>query len=238
VIKRRVKRKERVEELETPDEFQERGRPVVDWVLAKWRFIAGAVGAALLGLAVFGLLGRAENNRNAFAAGELAEALLKLPDVGGFNPDLSDEAPEVAAVLVELDKVIAGHGGSPQANQARVEAGNVAYRSGDYETALSYYDAAVKAPGLAGRLASTGAGYSLEALERFDEAATRFEALKKSTADKSKEQAMVNLGRVYEAAGQSDKAAAVYAEFETEFPDSSRLADVQARAAGLQTATP
>jgi tetratricopeptide (TPR) repeat protein len=119
-----------------------------------------------------------------------------------------------------------------------VEAGNTSYRSGDYERALSYYDGAVDTAGLSGRLAATGSGYALEALERYDEAAVRFAAVHGAAAHRSREEAAVNLGRVYEAAGQSAKAAEIYAQFETEFPDSARLADVQAKAAGIKAATP
>ena len=238
VIKRKVKRKEREEELQAPDEFQERGRPVVDWVVSRWRFIAGGVGGVLLVLAVVGLLGRAENSRNLVAAGELAEALLKLPDITGFDADLSEKQTEVDAALAELDKVIAANDGSPQADQARVEAGNAAYRSAAYEAALGYYDAASKADGLTGELARSGAGYALEALERHDEAIAKFEAVHKGAEGKAKEQAVLNLGRVYEAKGDSAKAASLYAAFETEFPDSSRLADVQAKAAALKAASP
>ncbi len=236
VIKRKVKRKEREEELQAPDEFQERGRPVVDWVLDRWRIIAGAVGVILLGLAIVALVNRASDNRAEAAAGALSEALLELPDVTGFDADLSEKKDEVDKALVALDAMIAKHDGTAQAHQARIEAGNAAYRTGDYEKALAYYDAAKDAKGLSGRLAGTGAGYSLEALERFDEAATRFETVRSTAEGNAKEQAAIDLGRVYAAKGDTAKAAEVYAAFEAEFPDSPRLADVQAKAAALTPA--
>ncbi len=238
VIKRKVKRKEREEELQAPDEFQERGRPVVDWVLERWRIIAGAVGVILLGLAVVALLGRADDRRSEAAAGALSEALLELPDVTGFDADLSEKKDDVDTALTALDAMIAEHDGTEQAHQARVEAGNAAYRTGDYERALTYYDAAGAAKGLSGRLAGSGAGYALEALERYDEAASKFEAVHKGSEGNAKQQAAIDLGRVYEAAGNTAKAAEVYAAFVTDFPDSSRLADVQAKAAALAPATP
>lgn len=238
VIKRKVKRKEREEELQAPDEFQERGLTVVDWVLERWRIFAGAIGIVLLGVAVMALLDRAEDGRHEAAAGALAEALLELPDVTGFDADLSEKTEDVDKALAALDGIIAEHSGTPQADQASVEAGNAAYRTGDYERALAYYDAATGAEGLSGQLAQNGAGYALEALERFADSATRFEAVHKSAEGNAKQQAAVDLGRAYEAAGESAKAAALYAAFETEFPDSSRLADMQAKAAAIAGATP
>jgi tetratricopeptide (TPR) repeat protein len=235
VIKRKMKRKEVEEELQAPDEFQERSRPVVDWILERWRIIAGAVGLILIMLAVVALMNRADDKAQAAASGELAEALLELPDVTGFDADLSEKATEVDATVTKLDLVIADHAGAPQADQARVEAGNALYRVGDFERALSYYDAAKGAKGLSGRLAGSGAGYSLEALDRFEEAATRFEAVRENSEGRAKEQASIDLGRAYEAQGNTTKAAETYAAFETEFPDSSRLGDVQAKAAALKS---
>lgn len=235
VIKKRQRRKDRQEELTQPDEFVEVGGSIVDWVVDRGKPIGIAIAVILAGLLVWGVAKNLDKGSRVDAAEALYTASKELPDQSSLP---GQDAPVVDAA--SLDKAVAAltavateHEGTPQGAIAALEAGSALYRAGRYEDALSSFEAAEKTGGFVGEMALNGKAYTLESLKRFDEAATAFQTVRTKANGGAKEQATIDLGRVYEAAGQPDKARAVYEEFEADFPESSLLADVQARAAAV-----
>lgn len=239
VIKKRRKRKERQEELEQPDEFVEVGGTIVDWVLARGKPIGVGLGAVLAILLVWAVIEKMESGDRLEAAEALYLAKKDLPGASGVSaPGL--DAPDDGARVGELDSAVTAlaavateHAGTPQAALASLHAGSALYREGRYEEALAHFEVAVAGEGPAAKLAVNSKAYTLESLGRADEAAVQFEAVRKTARGGAREQATLDLARVYEASGKADQARALYEEFEVEFPESPLLADAQARAAAI-----
>ncbi len=247
VIKKRRSRKERHEDLAQPDEFVEVGGTIVDWLVARGKLVGIVVGVVLLSLLV-GAVNRkmsatteAEASGKLFQARQLMPAKIATPLGGGVSFDLSDGADDATRLaktqesVKHLEGVAQDFGGTPQASQARVLAGQALYDLGEYERALVFLDAAAKARGIAGERARNLRGFTLLALDRAPEAVTVFAELRDESSGGSKAFATMNLAAAHEAAGDTDKAGGVYALFEAEFPDSDLLSEVQVRASANAT---
>lgn len=240
VIKKRVGTKKRREELDQPDEFVEAGTTVVDWVVANGKLVGSIVGAILLALLVYGVMERVGVGSREEAAEDLFEARKKLPEAGPLltlSPVSAKTPEERTAELDEavaaLAVVAADHKGTPQARIADLDAGAALYAADRYEEALTHFQAAEPGGGIIGLMAVGSRAATLESLGRNDEAIAAYAAVRSKAAGQMKEQAIIDLARVYAASGDVAKAKELYAEFETEFPDSSLLAEVQAKAASL-----
>jgi tetratricopeptide (TPR) repeat protein len=240
VIKKRRKRKERQEELEQPDEFVEVGGTIVDWVIEHGKPIGIGLGAVLGILLIWGIVEKVDSGNRLDAAEALYLAAKDLPGAAGpvapgaAVPEGSgDRLQKLDGAVVALDAVAKDHAGTPQAALASLEAGSALFREGRYEDALTRFDAAVAGKGPAAEYARNSRAYALESLGRVDEAATAFDAVRKTSKGGAREQATLDLARVYEASGKTDQARSLYEEFEAEFPESALLADAQARAAAI-----
>ncbi len=246
VIKKRRSRKERHEDLAQPDEFVEVGGTIVDWLIAR-----GKIVGILLGVIVVGLLGaailrtldtskQAEASSALFVAREALPTSAATPVGGGLSFDLAetgndeDKRTQTEASVQLLEGVSRDFGGTPQSRQAQVIAGQALYSIGEYERALVFLAEAATASGLVGDRARNARGFTLLALERPAEAVDVFSGLRDDTSGVAREAATINLAAAYEAAGDMEKARGVYELFETEFPDSDQLSEVQARAANAQ----
>ena len=240
VIKKRVGAKKRVEEIQQPDEFMEVGGTVVDWVIERRKPAGMLIGGILAALLIYGVMGRLDRGNREDASQALYAAQRLLPEstpiTSGLNITLADPTTDadIAAAVTALDKVAADFKGTPQAALAQLEAGATLYREGDYAEALPYFEAASSAKGAAGVLATSSKGSTLESLDRLDEAVTAFEAVRASGKAGTKEQATIDLARVLVAKGDTARAAELYTQFETDFPDSAVLAEVQAKVAAIR----
>ncbi len=239
VIKKRRRRKDRQEELEQPDEFVEVGGTIVDWVLARGKPIGMALGGVLVLLLVWGVMEKVQSGDRLDAAEALYLAKKDLPGAAGPSaPGLGalDDAPrtgELDKAVTALGAVAAQHTGTPQAALASLHAGSALYREGRYEEALKHFEAATSCSGPAADFAVNAKAYALESLGRLDEAAPAFESVRSASKGGAREQATLDLARVYAASGKTDEARGLYEEFESEFPESVLLADAQARAAAI-----
>ena len=239
VIKKRRRRKDRQEELEQPDEFVEVGGTIVDWVLARGKPIGMVVGGILAVLLVLAVVQKMESGDRLDAAEALYLAKKDLPGSSGpsapglVKPDDAARVGELETAVAALGAVATEYEGTPQAALASLHAGSALYREGRYEEALAHFESAATGAGPAAQFAVNSKAYALESLDRVDEAATAFETVRSSARGGAREQATLDLARVYETSGKADQARALYEEFEVEFPESALLADAQARAAAL-----
>ncbi len=241
VIKKRVGAKKRREDLAQPDEFMEVGGTIVDWVLERRKPASIIVGGILAALLVYGVVGKLQTSSRTEAAAALFEAQRQLPGASattgasGLNITLSDPTDDgkLDEAITALDGVIAEFAGTPQATVAQLDAGAALNRAGEYERALPYFEAASAAGGTMGLLGSSSKASTLESLGRLDEALAAYESVRGETTGGLREQATIDLARVALANGDGARAKALYGEFETEFPDSALLAEVQAKAAAI-----
>jgi len=247
VIKKRRSRKERHEDLAQPDEFVEVGGTIVDWLVSRSKVVGIAIAAVLVSLLVGAVNLKMTTSTEAEASGKLFQARQLLPAKtstplgGGLSFDLSggeDAATKLAKTeesVKQLEAVAQEFRGTPQATQAQVLAGQALYDLGEYERALVFLDAGAKARGIAGDRARNLRGFTLLALDRAPEAVTVFAELREQSLGASRAYATMNLAAAHEAAGDSEKARGVYELFETEFPDSDLLSEVQVRASANAT---
>ncbi len=234
VIKRRTRHKEVVEEIEEPDQFQQQGRTVVDWVLDHIRQLGMVVAGILVILLVWGVLGSLSTRKSQQAAEALYKARRDLPALNAPPSEAAEvDTAALTAGLAALEAMIAEYSGTPQARQARVDAGGIAFRLGQNDKAIELYDGAIKGKSLVANQARAGKAFALEAKGDLAGAATVLEDLRDTLSGDMKAQTTLDLARIYAANGAGDKAKGLLASFEEEFPDSLLLPDAQARLAGL-----
>jgi len=235
VIKRRQKHKEVIEEIEEPDQFQQQGKTVVDWVLEHLRELGMAVGAILVVLFVWGIMGSMSASKSEEAATALYKARRDLPALSAPPSEAgSEDTAALTAGLTALEGMIEEFSGTPQADQARVDAGGIAYRLGQYDKALATYESVASTKGLVGQQALLGKAYALEAKGDLAGATAALESLRSAQKGDRKAQTTLDLVRVHSSNGQTDKAKGLLSAFEDEFPDSLLLPDAQARLASLK----
>ena len=242
VIKKRVGRKHRQEELEQPDEFMEVGGTFVDWIVERRRIVGPLLGGAFAVLLIGALVQSSGQGNREDAAAALAVAAEKMPEVE--NPfgsqfslsglteepednterdqEIRDSAALLSAVAKEFD-------GTPQAGIANIKAGAALSRIPDYEAALAHFVAAENADGVVGQTATSGRAYTLASLARYDEALPLFDSLVEKTSGAMKQQLLVDRAKVYETKGDTARAQELFRAFEAEYPDSPLLTDVKSR---------
>lgn len=243
VLKKRIPRKHRQEELEQPDEFMEVGGTVVDWLVAHRNVVVPAIGVVLVALLVGALLQSSDLGKREDASAALFLATAALPETtNAFAPTLSlsslsveskddeenqDEAIREAAK--GLGKVGDEFSGTPQAGIAHLRAGNALSRIPDYEAALVHFEAAEVAGGVVRETATSGRAYTLASLERYDEALPIFDQLIESAAGAMKQQLLVDRAKLYATKGDEARAQELYLAFVAEYPDSPLVRDVEPR---------
>ena len=242
VIKKRRSRKDRHEELGQPDEFVEVGGTIIDWLVERGKVVSIILGIALLILLAGGIERKLTDGDRAEASSALFQARQLLPTTnttslsGGLSFDMPDELAagerleKTEAAVASLEAVIADYKGTPQADQARVLAGQALFSIGEFERSLALVATAAEARGVAGERAQNVQGFALLALDRAPEAVTVFAALRDESRGESRARATLNLGAAHEAAGDSDSARGIYTLFEEEFPDSALLPEIKSRA--------
>ena len=234
VIKRRTKHKEVVEELQQPDQFQQQGRPVVEWVLSHVNQIGMVVGAILVILLIWGVVESMSSSNQRDAAEALFKARRDLPALSTLpGQEAGEQRDELTKSLAALEAVITAHDGTPQANEARVDAAGAAYRLGDYDKALALYEAAASGKGVSALMGLQGTAYTLESKGDLTGALAAFDAIRTKSSGGFKAQATLDLARVAQANGDADRARGLLAGFEEEFPDSLLLPEAQSRLSAI-----
>lgn len=237
-------RKDRQRELLQPDDFLVMGERLVHGFVVHWRAVVAVVVVAVAVTGAFSLWERHLDGVEEEAAAALYKAESQLPSQDpmeifqrlqrGETAAPADDSAKLREAVAALEAVATSHGGTVQADIARIEAGAALFELGEYAKAAEHFAAARGTDSeLVRHLATQGEGQSLVALEQWDRAIQAFRALRDGTTGPVKEQAWLDLARAHESAGKRDEARALYEEFEKTFPDSKLLATIKGRLASL-----
>ena len=242
VIKKRVARKHRQEELEQPDEFMEAGGTLVDWIVDNRKVVTPILTVLFVSLFVGALMRSAGQGEREDASAALFDASAQLPEVenpfgaqlslSGLSTESADNDErnqEIRSAAKALAAVAANFEGTPQAGLANIKAGAALSRIPDYEAALGHFVAAESGDGVVKRTATSGRAYTLASLGRYDEALPLFDSLVDQSAGAMKQQLLVDRAKLYETKGDDARAQELFRAFEAEYPDSPLLQDVKSR---------
>jgi TolA-binding protein len=162
-------------------------------------------------------------------AAEYAEVMARAS--AAQTPQAASDARARAAQ--DLERVIAQYPSGDSAAEAAFELGNLRYASQQYPAARGAYELAVARGGspTVRTLARSSIGYTWEAERNFAKAVETYQALAADLRpdDFLFEQALLDLGRAQELAGQTPEAIATYQRLLKELPSARRADDVRAR---------
>lgn len=217
----------RKELLKSPDEFLTLTQRAFNFVSAHSKPIITAaivvVAAVALGIGIKAY----SDYKTGQAVVAYAEAAAAVPAAQNFDPQKAE------AAVVELEKVAQTYSGRPSARSATMDLGALYFKLGKFDQSEAAYRSLLSSlvaqeqhlkPLLLDSLA-----YVLEAKGNPAQAAASWEELLTLSGDVLKDQTYLNLGRVYQAQGQTDKAKEAYEKLVAGFPNSRYAALAQAK---------
>lgn len=216
------------------DEFQARGFELVEWMQEKQGLVLGVIGLIVAAGIGFGVYTYTQHNANEAASTALAAALdvYEAPlvdDTGTSDP--SDKTPkyktadERAKAARELFKTAADkHKGTGAAAVAQLYIGHASLKLGDYDAAIAGYqaflDRAPKSDPL--RFAGyAGLAAALDAKGDRKAAIAKLEDLIALPEKIDEDAALLELGRLHIAEGNTDAARKALERIAKDFPESS-----------------
>ncbi len=231
--------------LMEPDELIQFGDKVVHKLVENWMLLAAALILALLGGGIYQVWHSHHEGKEDKAAAALYDAEQKLPDAdpmamlqklqGGDSSPPADDTPELKEAAEAFAKVASEHGGTRQADMARVQGGATWFRLGEYAKAAEMFGVARRSKvELVSLLGAQGEGQALIALKEYERAASAFDFLREKARGPIQEQAWLDLARAKENQGKKEEAIALYEEFQKRFIDSSLLVTARSRMSSLQ----
>lgn len=224
-----IDEKSRKELLEEPDPFLETISSMMAFGKKYQRQIAAAVcGVIALVLVISGTM--YFNNRT-----EDKAAILFGKAMTAYTA-LGKDAP--AAGLEEAKKsfknIVDKYGSTGAGKAALIYYADVCYATKKYDEAIDAYQKALDAfddPGFK-NLILNGLAYSFEGKGDYEKSAAHFEMIVSDKSAAMIDQALFNLGRVYEKMGKADKGKETFARLVKEFPDSMYFSLASEKIAG------
>ncbi len=194
----------RIKELEEPDEFITTSQKALNYAVenkTKILSIAGAVFGLFLIVSVVSWMNNKSETDAAAAQGKVMARYAKL-----VRKDGPEKAFKAASALFQ--EVMDDHSGTVGGTLAMVQYADLCYKEGDYDRAIPLYEKAL--PEFAGDAAVKSVllaslGHSHAAKKELSEAARLFEELKAEPGKLMKDEALFNLGLIYDAMGKTDK---------------------------------
>ena len=230
--KKKVTRKQLLKE---PDEFLTFSTKLFNFVL-KYKFqVLGALGAVILIVLAISGFTYYTHTQASVAEAQLQKNWSRYESIR--NEKGSIEAYQ--SVGAEFEKLVDAHGNQPAGKAARVILANICYNGGDYDKAISLYEAALDDyadPFYRGQIIN-GLGYAHEAKKNYKKAIEYFELTAETGNEVTKGEALFNLGRLYGTIGDSDQSMNAYQRVIAEYPDSLYAGLVRERI-GNSTAKP
>jgi len=210
---------------------------VTNAFLGYWKHLLAGLVVILLGFLLWGQYTAWVESDQRTSSQLIQQATTELPSLDRLGPTRAfggaeHDDEDLAEAAAELEEV-AGESRGAARTEALLKAAELYRLVGDSEAQRRALEAAsASAEGvMAYGVQSSLANLDLEAddgdaaLERLRDLAKRDDGLG--------EQAMLDLGRAYETLGQDEEARKVYDEFETQWPESTRLDEVRERKKAL-----
>ena len=130
-----ARRKIRRKDLKKPDEFITLSAKIITWCRDNIRLIMGAMGGIILLMLISAGVFAFKTQKEAKARTLYQEALALYPAATSGKPSFA----EYAAVATKLEEVKSHYGSTAVGTNALVDLGNVYFKSGDYDKAISCY---------------------------------------------------------------------------------------------------
>lgn len=215
-----------------------------NFLLGYWKHIVAIAVMVLVSILVYGQYRDFHRRTQRSTTAQISGALGELPDsLPMLSARIANGEPVDPTELEGVgDKLlaIAGEASGPARVEGYLSAAEVFRLADKTDKQRTALEAAVEdGEGILGYAAEGGLATLELAQSQGDAAVERLRTLSKTQQGYLAEQATIDLGLALEHLGKKADAAAVYADFETRFPDSPRLGEVkerQARVAAGETA--
>jgi tetratricopeptide (TPR) repeat protein len=227
--KKRVTRKELLKE---PDEFLTLSAKVIRFAADNQKQIAYATIGIVAVVLVFFLYQyvSARSERKAFA-------LFQEGFAHHVNLASTPSADSDAVAREKFTEVIEKYGSTSAARLALPMKGDLDYRQGAYDEAIALYEKALEAfskdQGFRG-LMWNNLGYAYEGKKDYRSAVQWFQRLAESEGELMKADAYFNLGRMYEALNEKEKALEAYDKVAKGYPESVHAQPAREKVAHLE----
>ena len=212
-------KKSRKELLKKPDEFMTSTGKVIRLVSDYQKPISYALCAvAAVVLVIFGYRFFAQRTE-AKAFSMLEQALAKYE--AHKKATSADEA--YRNVSQEFQHIVEKYGGNAAGKLARASYANICYNAGDYIKAIELYKRSLndfKDHPMVNNLILSGLGYAYQQMGDNPNAAMYFEKVASATDSNNRDEALFNLGMLYEKLGDTDKSHQAFKQFLSSYPNS------------------
>jgi tetratricopeptide (TPR) repeat protein len=135
----------------------------------------------------------------------------------------------------EFQRIIEKYSGNAAGKLARASYANISYNAGDYQKAIELYKPALndfKDHPLVYNFILSGLGYAYQGLGDDHNAAVYFEKVASVSDSNIRDEALFNLGLLYERIGDRDKSSQAFQQILSNFPNSMYFDIVEEKLAG------
>ena len=209
----------RKRELQQPDEVQLFLNKVLEYVIDNKMQLVSGIGILLFSvIVVYGLSYYKTSNEN--------KASILFDDVKQKYVDtlktksVADAYKEVKA---NYTKYFAEYSSTSAGKFAQIQFANISYDSGNFDKAIEFYELAIDEFGKDhpfGNLLLSGIAYSFAGKKNYESAIKYFNELVLGTSEVMKDDALFNLGLIYEKQGEKEKSADVFKKIVADYTNS------------------
>ena len=213
------RRKSRKELLKKPDEFITFTGRAIQFISGYQKPISYALCAVVaIALVIFGYRFFAQR-AEAKAFSMLEQTLAKYET--RKKATTADEAYKL--VSEEFQNIVDKYGGNAGGKIARASYANICYNAGDYNKAIELYKRSLndfKDHPMVYHLILSGLAYGYQQVGDHSNAANYFEKIARATDSNNRDEALFNLGMIYEQLGDTDKSHQAFKQFLSSYPNS------------------
>ncbi len=138
-------------------------------------------------------------------------------------------------VSEDFNLILERYGNSAAGKLARVTFANICFNGGEFNQAIELYEASLKnfeQQALIYNLILSGLGYANEELNQNQRAVTYFEKIAAKGGQVLRDEALFNLGVLYDKLGEKEKSQNAFNQITSDFPDSMYIDIVKERPSG------